>query len=88
MNNHADITLQPYISRAIRVQAIRCERSLTQVRRQAGYAPTTFGERLKGTKAWNMEDIDRLAKALGMSDGWALYDVARHEAELANGALY
>ena len=86
--NAKNLALSPYVSLAVRVQAARNTLTLTQVRERASYAPTTFSERLNGTKPWNAEDVDRLAKALGMSDGWALYDVARHEAELANGALY
>ncbi len=80
MLNDPNITLDEAISLAVKIQAARIGSTLKQVRERAGYAPTTFQDRYKGRRPWNTNDVDRLAKALGLPDGFALYAAARGEA--------
>lgn len=80
MLNEPNLSLNEAISRAVKIQAARTGTTLKRVRERAGYAPTTFQDRYKGRRPWNTNDVDRLAKALGLPDGFALYAVARGEA--------
>lgn len=83
MSEQPNISLQASISRAIAVRAARLGRTLKSIRLAAGYPTTTFQDRYKGRRPWNTNDVDRLAKALDLPDGFALYAIARREAGLS-----
>ncbi|PKV08918.1 hypothetical protein CQR49_0474 [Bifidobacterium pseudolongum subsp. pseudolongum] len=84
MSKQPNINLQASISRAIAVRAARLGRTLKSIRLAAGYPTTTFQDRYKGRRPWNTNDVDRLAKALDLPDGFALYAIARREAGLSD----
>lgn len=55
--------------------------SLHTVCENAGLDPDTFTSRLNGETSWDSEEIDRIARALGLRDGWGLYAAAKVESE-------
>lgn len=75
--------LDKYLSIAIKVQAAREGMTLKDIRSKAGIGQTTFTERINNHQSWTAVEIDRIAKALGLTDGIALYDIARNECAIA-----
>lgn len=76
-------TLDKYLSIAIKVQAAREGMTLKDIRSKAGIGQTTFTERINNHQSWTASEIDKIAKALGLEDGIALYDIARTECDIA-----
>jgi len=75
-----DSTTQQAMAQAIRVQRIRAGfGSDADLARAADYSPSGLSKRLTGEVHMDLEDVDRIAKALGLHDGFDLMDVARAE---------
>ena len=75
--------LDKYLSIAIKVQAAREGMTLKDIRSKAGIGQTTFTERINNHQSWTAVEIDRIAKAMDLTDGIALYDIARNECDIA-----
>lgn len=75
--------LDKYLSIAIKVQAAREGMTLKDIQSKAGIGQTTFTERINNHRSWAANEIDKIAKALGLTDGIALYDIARNECDIA-----
>lgn len=77
-----DSTTQQAVAQAVRVQRVRADfASEAELARNAGYSPSALSKRLSGHIRLNLDDVDVLAKALGLPDGFALMEVARGERE-------
>ncbi|MFT8787411.1 MAG: hypothetical protein ABF806_02500 [Bifidobacterium psychraerophilum] len=71
--------LNEAVTAAVSVQSMRKSISLSSVAEALGTSRTSFWERLSGRKTWDTEDIDGLAKALGLESSWQLLEVAKRE---------
>lgn len=69
---------QQAVTRAIEVQRIRLGLTKTALAQTAGYGLPSLSKRLGGTVAIDMDDVDRLAKALGLRP-FELLDLAAEE---------
>ncbi|WP_372595563.1 helix-turn-helix domain-containing protein [Actinotalea sp.] len=75
-----DSTTQQAVAQAIRVQRVRAGLSSeADLARRAGISPSALSKRLAGDIRMDLEDVDLLARALGLADGFALLDLARAE---------
>ncbi|XOQ63304.1 MAG: hypothetical protein ACFWT0_01570 [Bifidobacterium crudilactis] len=81
--------LNDAVTAAVRVQSTRKGISLSSVAEALGTSRTSFWERLSGRKAWDTEDFDGLARALGLESSWQLLEAAKHEqlSALADSSL-
>lgn len=75
-----DSTTQQSVAQAIRVQRVRAGiPSEADLARRAGYSPSALSKRLAGDIRLDLNDVDSLARALGLADGFDLMDLARAE---------
>lgn len=75
-----DSTTQQAVAQAVRVQRVRAGiGSDADLARAAGYLPSALSKRLTGDIRMDLDDVDALAKALGLRDGFELMDLARDE---------
>ncbi|MHA7132581.1 helix-turn-helix domain-containing protein [Oerskovia turbata] len=74
-----DTTTQRAVAQAVRVQRVRSGlASEADLARKAGYHPSALSKRLTGDLRMNLDDVDRLARALGV-DPYDLMRLAREE---------
>lgn len=72
---------QPAVAQAIRVQRVRAGiASEAALARAAGYSPSALNKRLSGDIRMDLEDVERLALALGINP-FDLMDMARAESK-------
>lgn len=77
---HMDSTTQQAVAQAVRVQRVRAGiASDADLARRAGLAPSALSKRLTGDIRMDLNDVDLLARALGLVDGFDLMDIARIE---------
>lgn len=80
---HMNRSTQQAVAQAVRVQRVRAGiASDAELARRAGYTPSSLSKRLTGDLRMDLEDVDRLAAALGI-DGFRLMDLARAESVAA-----
>lgn len=70
---------QAAIARAVRVQLARSNRSQSWLAGQMGISPQALSAQLGGTNRITTDQVDEIAKALGLADGFALVELAQAE---------
>lgn len=71
---------QQAVAQAVRVQRVRSGlKSDADLARRAGISPSGLTKRLQGDIRMDLVDVDVIARALGLPDGFALMDIARTE---------
>lgn len=75
--------LNQAISSAIRVRAVREGKTLTAIAKDSGIKTTSFFDRMTNKRCWDIEQLESLALALGLKSSFDLFELAEHEAELA-----
>lgn len=76
-------TTQEAIAKAIRVRMARTGQSVADVATAAGKSSTWLSNRFAGRTAFDANDVDALAVALGLGSGFDLLDLAAAEADTA-----
>lgn len=77
------MSLNEAITAVVRIQTTRKGITLADLAKTLGKSRTTFWDRLSGRRAWDTEDFESLAAALGMESSWQLLDAARNEQQSA-----
>lgn len=75
------------ISMAIKTQAKRAGVSNKQLAEAIGKSHDAFSRRINNRTTWQLDELDCMAPELGLSDGWALLDLARQEQRLSDNGL-
>lgn len=78
--------LNQAISSAIRVRAIRESKTLTSIAEDSGIKTTSFFDRMNNKRCWDIEQIEALAKALGLKSAFDLLELAETESRLGTVA--
>ena len=82
-----DSTTQQAVAQAVKVQRVRAGiASEADLARRAGISPSGLSKRLSGDIRMDLNDVDRLAVALGLGDGFDLMSLARAERSLTTAA--
>ena len=80
-------TTQASVAQAIRIQRVRAGiASEAELARRAGFSPSALNKRLAGDIRLDLEDVARLAEALGL-DPFELLDLAREVLPIAKSGL-
>lgn len=75
-----DSSTQQSVAQAVRVQRVRAGiTSEADLARRAGLSPSALNKRLSGDIRMDLDEVDTIARALGLPDGFALMDLARDE---------
>lgn len=77
------------LNKAVEAQRGRAGISKKELSKRLGWGAnlSRLNARLSGESGWTTTEIDKVSKSLGLSDGWALLDLARQEQRLADSGL-
>ena len=67
------------IATAVDVQLARMNQPRRWLADSAGFSASALSKRLSGTTPLDIDDVDSIARALGLADAFALFDLARIE---------
>lgn len=71
------------VSQGIRVLMLRKGMKQSEIVKAAGLKLTYFSSRINGHRGWTLNDLDRIAAALGLSGAADIISVAEREQSLA-----
>ena len=75
------------ISMAVKTQSKRAGVTNEKMAESIGKSRDAFSRRINNHTAWQLDEVDKIATVLGLSDGWSLIDLARQEQRLADSRL-
>lgn len=80
------MTFQEAISSAIETQRARLGITATEFSNRLGITRQYYYQ-LKGNKAlWKLDDLDKVAAALGLKSVWEMIDLAKYEEKIHDAA--